>query len=782
MKHRKLSSMGKILILAFIIPNCTISLFAQTLSVTTQRYDNHRLGLNNKEPTLNSNNVNSGNFGLLFTRMVDDQIYAQPLIVTGLTINDSTHNVVFVATVNNSVYAFDADRPTENDPLWMVNLTPSGSRVITNTDYSNLGACDGNYKDFSGNIGIVGTPVIDSTTSTLFVVSRDIIISSGLYEQYFHALDFKTGKEKPGSPVLINATYKGTGMGSDNGTITFNPQSQNQRSALMLYNNIVYICWASYCDWGEYHGWMIGYDAGTYEQKIVYNITPDGYYGGLWMSGAGPVTDDNGYIYITSGNGSVGTDAGPNDPRNRGESLLKLQPSGDSMRVVDFFTPNNYNYLEINDLDFGTNSVVILPNSTFAISGSKEGKLYFLDINHLGKYTADNDSVIQVLYTNPQNVPDMHIHGTPVYYHYTDVKDKECLYVWAESDSMKQFFFDRNSGKFDLSQTITGKTKLDYGMPGSMLMVSSDGTKNETGIVWASHPLSGDANHSVRPGILEAYDARDVRKLLWSSQQRSSRDAVGYFAKFNNPVVANGKVYLATFSNKLDIYGLLPVDSSTNLALNKPAIASSLEANDLVAENANDGDTTTRWSSERSDPQWITIDLLKLYDINKVVLRWEAASAKSYILEVSDDSISWRTAKEVTNGIGGVETDSLNGAYGRFIRLKGLSRNTVYGYSLYEFEVYGNLRNATLIPHDNEKAPEIIIYPNPVQDEITATFNKNQFTQAAITDITGKIIIQSEILPGQTQFTLNVSSLNKGIYLLTLRGDSEKAVRKIIKQ
>lgn len=539
----------------------SICVYSQNISVTTQRYDNSRLGWNGNEQILNTSNVNSGTFGLLFSRAVDDQVYAQPLLLANLTIGGGQHNVLFIATVNNSVCAYDADDPAQSTPFWKVNLTPSGTRVITNADFSAAGACDGNYKDFSGNIGIVGTPVINTANSTLYVVTRDYNTTTNKFEQFFHALDIITGQDRSGSPVAITATYSGTGTGSVNGTITFDPESQNQRPALMLLNNIVYICWASHCDWGPYHGWVIGYDATTLQQKIVYNVTPDGYYGGLWMSGAGPSVDDKGNIYISTGNGTVGANGDANNIRNRGESLLKLQPYGNTLRVVNFFTPNNYSYLEAHDVDFGTSAPIIIPNTTLVLSGTKEGKLFFLNTSHLGRYSAKNDSVIQVLYTNPQTTSDVHIHGTPVYCHLGG-PDAENVYVWAESDSLKQFSFDRSSGLFDLKKTITGTKRLDYGMPGSMLLASSYGNNGGTGIIWASHPQSGDANHSVRPGTLEAYDATDIRKLLWNSDQVSSRDAVGNFAKFNNPVVANGKVYLATFSNKVDVYGLLkPVNS-----------------------------------------------------------------------------------------------------------------------------------------------------------------------------------------------------------------------------
>jgi len=528
---------------------------AQSAPVWTQRYNNTRLGWNDREILLTPASVDSAHFGLLFSRVVDDQIYAQPLFLPGIFINGRIHDVVFVATVNNTVYAFDATDSASAAPLWSVNLTPAGARVIRHTDMT--GACGGNYNDFSGNMGIVGTPVIDTLTGTMYVVARDKISGGGAYQQYLHALDILTGAERPNSPVYITATFPGDGDGSVNHVITFHQQRQNQRPALLLHNGVVYICWASHCDWGPYHGWMIGYDAGTLQQVSRYNNSPDGSAAGIWMSGMGPAVDDSGYIYLTTGNGTVGDATDPNYFRDRGESIVKLIPSGDSMIVVDFFTPANYQHLESYDLDYGVSGPIIIPNTNLSLSGSKEGIQYLVDNSHMGRYSAGNDSVLQILYANSQNINDRHIHGTPVYYKYTAASDTECVYVWAESDSLCQFFFNRATGLFDTTLTIKGNILLDVGMPGGILSVSSNGTNPGTGIVWATHPLSGDANQAVRPGKFEAFDARDVRRLLWSSEMNHLRDSVGNFAKFNTPVVANGRVYVPTFSNKLLVYGLL---------------------------------------------------------------------------------------------------------------------------------------------------------------------------------------------------------------------------------
>ncbi len=546
---------SRLCIIVIFLSGFSLRLFSQ-VNVWTQRYDNTRLSWNRKEVVLNASNVDTSTFGLLFKRLVDDQIYAQPLIISNMHVNGGVHNVVFVATVNNTIYAFDAEDSSSTSPYWQTNLTPSGCRVINRADMT--GACGGNYRDFSGNMGIVGTPVIDTNSSTMYVISRHYKFSTASFEQLFHAIDIFTGNERVGSPVIISAKCYGTGAGNVNDTINFDPWKQNQRPGLLLFDSTIYAGWASHCDWGPYHGWFIGFDPITLQIKHQYNSTPNGTQAGIWMSGAGPAVDDSGYIYLSTGNGTVGTTGNPNNRRNRGESVLKLIPSADTMLVVDFFTPSNYQYLENNDLDYGVDGVIIIPNSTLSLSGTKEGKVYLVDTRGMGRYSSTNDSVIQTLDVNVQNVQDKHLHGTPVYGHYYNNADTECVYIWAESDSIHQFFFDRNTMKFDTSLTIKGNTLLDYGMPGAMMSVSSNGTSAGSGIVWASHPLSGNANQALRPGRLDAYDARDVRNLLWHSEMKPDRDSVGTFAKFNTPVVANGKVYMATFSNQLDVYGLLP--------------------------------------------------------------------------------------------------------------------------------------------------------------------------------------------------------------------------------
>jgi hypothetical protein len=530
---------------------------AMAQNMITQHNDLKRTGWNAAETQLTQANVNSGGFGKIFTRTVDDQIYCQPLIVNHISIGGSYHNIVVVASVNNTLYAFDADDSSTMNPYWQTSLTynpgnTNSYRAIRNSDMT--GACGGNYKDFSGRMGIVGTPVIDTNTNTIYVVSRSVTVNTPpVFVQYLHALDLITGADKM-PPVYITATCPGSGDGSSGGILTFDQQLQNQRPGLLLYQGTVYLSWASHCDWGPYHGWIIGYDAGTLAQKYVYNTSPDGGLAGIWMSGQAPAVDDDGFIYVSTGNGTTGNNGQPNDTTNRAESLLKLSTASGNLKVVDFFTPGDYDYLNQQDLDYGVDGVLLIPNSHLSLSGSKESYLYLIDNTRMYGMVSNNSNVLQQIDVNAKFNGEKHIHGSPAYF--LDDKGKEWVYAWAESGLLKQFPFSRSNMLFDTLNKITGNTMLPQGMPGAMLSVSSNGLTAGTGILWASHPFDGDANQAVVPGILQAFDATDISRELWNSNLNGIRDSVGKFAKFVSPTIANGKVYLATFSNKLIVYGL----------------------------------------------------------------------------------------------------------------------------------------------------------------------------------------------------------------------------------
>ncbi len=526
----------------------------QHVSVLTQHNDNTRAGLNNKEYVLTTSNVNSNQFGKLFSLAVDDQVYAQPLVVGNLPIATGTHNVVFIATVNNTVYAFDGDNGTL---YWKKNFTTTGMRPPNSTDMAS-GWCNP-YTDFYFNIGIVGTPVIDSAAQVMYFVSRST--DGTTFTQYLHAINIVTGNDQQGSPVTISASVPGTGDGNVNGVVNFDPMRNNQRQGLTLVNGVVYVTFSSHCDWNPYHGWILGYNTSTLQLQTVYNDTPNGENGGFWSSGQGMVADAQGNLYETTGNGTVGDGnlyqetsngtgesiANP-DPTNltdRGESALKLTPSGATLEVSDYFTPTNYLDLNVNDLDYGVMGTLLIPNSNFYFTGAKDGNLYVLNTNAMGEFNNASNQV-------QQDIPlSSTLHCQPAYYLGSS---SEFVYVCGEYDQLRALSFNRATNTFASNQIVATASGPAGGI-GADLSVSSNGTVNGTGIVWASYAVSGDASNTVSPGILHAFDANDVTKDLWNSSINPA-DASGTYAKFCSPTVANGHVYLATFSNQVIVYGL----------------------------------------------------------------------------------------------------------------------------------------------------------------------------------------------------------------------------------
>ncbi len=674
-----------------------IRVTAQNVSVLTQHGDQKRTGWNDREKILNTGNVNSATFGKLLSMSVDDQLYAQPLVFSNLQINGAKHNVVIAATVNNTVYAFDAD---DGSLYWTKNFTVPGQRPPRNNDLT--GACNGNYRDFSGNIGIVGTPVIDSISKTIYFVARSTdsptsMPGTGNFFQHLHAIDITTGLPRTGSPVEIKASINGNGDGNVNGVLYFNPQKENQRAGLVLSKNIVYLTYAGHCDWAPYHGWIIGYDANNLQQKIVYNTTPDGYAGGIWMSAGAPAVDESGNIYVAVGNGSVGTKNNISDVRNRGESALKLTPNGSTLSIGSFFTPKNFQDLENADLDFGATQVLLMPNTNLAITGCKDGNIYVMDRDNMGGINLTKNNVVQTINLGSGK-------SLRSSFAYFKGLTKEFFYTWSENAALKAFPFNRITGQFDEANVVIGNAQGPSGANGTLLTVSSDGSKEGTGILWASHASNGDANQSVRPGILRAFDANDVTKELWNSNS-NSKDGIGNYAKFVCPTVANGKVYMASFSNQLVIYGVIDTVSvaicngNGNLAKGKNGVASSTELGANNSSKAFDGDLTTRWASSGSkDPESIYVDLGAKFDICTVKLYWEAALAKDFQIQVSDDATNWITLKTIVGNILYSNTISVKGS-GRYVRMYGTGRSTNFGYSLYEFEVYGTAVKTLATPN-----------------------------------------------------------------------------------
>jgi hypothetical protein len=528
-----------------------ISTLAQSPpTIWTQHDDNARTGGNTNETILRPSNVEQSHFGKLFSYRLDDQTFSQPLYVPGvpMSVDLKVHNVVFAATVNNTVYAWDADSNTANSgqPLWTRSLTPPGSRVPNAGDMSKIGACNYKYNDFAGNIGIVGSPVIDPKTHTLYVVARTVE-GGDRFVQRLHALDITSGDERPYGPKVISASYNG---------VDFEPQLQNQRAALALVNGVVYIAWASHCDFGgqngfpDYHGWIVGYSASDLSQTAVWNDTAydGGSQGGIWQAGQAVTADERGNLYLTTGNGSW------DGANNFGMSVVRLSMNlSGSLRVSNFFTPWNYLRLNNDDMDLGSAGVMAIPGTNKIIAGGKDGILYLIDCDNMGGITSGfPDNVAQEFQATFPSGPTGHIHGSPIYY---NGGVKQFVYLWGENDFLRAFEFT-NSSKVSLNSTPAAVSQMrapqiGTGMPGGFLSSSSNGQSN--GIVWALAPYACDANQHVQPGIVYAFDASSfvgggsapTLKELWDSREQADRDDVGYFAKFTYPTVANGKVYVS---------------------------------------------------------------------------------------------------------------------------------------------------------------------------------------------------------------------------------------------
>jgi PA14 domain-containing protein/K319-like protein len=508
------------------------------VSVTTQHNDVARTGANLAETVLRTGNVTVDQFGKLFERSVDDQIYGQPLYMSNVSIPGvGVRNVVYVATVNNSVYAFDADDPAVTGPLWSVSYIAPGIVPVNHVD---VGQGCGTYLDFSGNVGIVGTPVIDAASQTMYFVVRTK--ENSTFMQRLHAVNIGDGRERPGSPVIIQASVPGTGAGHDAANnVAFNATTQNQRSALLLSNGVVYIAWASHCDTGPFHGWILGYNAATLQQVLVYNTTPNGWGGGIWQT-QGLSVDASGAIYAVTGNGAFDGDV---DGSSRGNSFVKLSPAG---TLLDWFTPWNWSFLNSTDLDLGIQGALLVPNTNLVVGGGKQGILYVLNRNAMGHFQAGSDGqIVQSFQASTAG----RMNGSPVYWN--SPNSGPVIYLWPAGDPLKAFRLI--GGLFQpLAQS---SVPSPGGMPGAMLSLSADGSTPGSGIIWAALSRSGNPNQSTQPGMLRAYDASDVTVELWNSEQNAARDGAGNFSKFSCPTIANGKVYLATFSNKLVVYGLL---------------------------------------------------------------------------------------------------------------------------------------------------------------------------------------------------------------------------------
>jgi Immunoglobulin domain len=497
--------------------------------VFTYHNDVQRTGVNPKEYALTASTVNASSFGLLFSCSVDapGYVYAQPLYVANLMMNDGQlHNVLFVATESDWVYAYDADA-SSCQQLWRKRVLVAGEATVNPADVSDT-------TDLTPEIGVTSTPVIDPATGTLYVVSKSEDSSGGFHHRLY-ALDLATGNTKFGSPVQITATH-------------FNVLTHMQRPALLLNNGTVYIAFGSHGDAGTYQGWVMGYDATTLAQKFVWSATDPtngNNQGAIWMYGNGPAADSSGNVYLETANGVFDANGGGH---NYSDSVVKLSSSG---AVLDYFTPFNQSMLAADDVDLGSSGPIVLPDSLgrsghphLLLATGKTGMLYVLDRDNLGRYNSASDNALQEVGVAPNNSSvGGGVFGQPVLFN-------GAVYVAANRKPIQRFTIDTTS----LSSTFQSQSAHSFTFRGVTPAASANGTSN--GIVWALDTSGDPTSGNPAPAVLFAYDAANLGTLLYSSPT-SGIGASGTAIKSTVPTVANGKVYIGgagTFS----VFGLLP--------------------------------------------------------------------------------------------------------------------------------------------------------------------------------------------------------------------------------
>ncbi len=528
---------------------------AQVVDVLTQRYNNARTGATLDETILNTGNVGPATFGKLWTLYADGQVVAQPLYVSALPIDTTgnpntplvqgTFNALIIATMHNTVYVYDADKENRGPdgrtiPLWATWLGPPrpGAKDIDM------------WSTNDPEWGILSTPVVSDDRMTVFVVAWHDDGAGG-FAYRLHALNLRNGTHRL-PPAVVGMSSSDPAQPCKPQS-AFNPCVHKQRTALLLTNGVVYVAFGG----DGNRGALFAFDAQTLAQRAFWSSTATGEDGGIWQSGHGPAADAEGNVYLMTGNGTFDAHTGG---QNYGSSFVKLRLDGQGLIVKDFFTPCNQAFLSDRDLDLGSGGPVLLPETPLRIlSGGKEGVLYVVSANNMGKYVSSptapdcqNPNVLQQVNAFDVQVHNGethygNIHGSPVFWKGPDTGR---VYVWGENSPLKAFVF-RQGRLRDVDNPKKSAFRPPDGMPGGMLALSANGSKAGTGIVWAVVPLDGDANQQrgVR-GIVLALDAQDVTRTLWTSEQFAQRDRLGLFAKFAPPVVANGKVFVATYGDE----------------------------------------------------------------------------------------------------------------------------------------------------------------------------------------------------------------------------------------
>ncbi len=507
------------------------------VAVTTYHNDNYRSGANTYETVLTPSNVNVETFGKIGSFPVAGWVVAQPLYVPAVMVNGIPHNLVFIATEHDQVYAFETK---SGQQLWHRSfLFTSGDIVVTTPT-----GADVSCSSFP-EVGVMGTPVIDTSTGTMYLVAKtkrtNTATNQTTFVETLHAMDITTGKDKATWPIA--PTAPGTGNGSVNGVLTFDPLLEAQRPGLMLYKSGVFIAFGSYCDKGNYHGWITAFDKTTLQPAGVMVDTPNGHQGGYWAGGSGLNVDSSGAIYGGTGNGLFDANTGGSD---YGDTILKLNwsaPAG-TFTVADYFTPWNQLFLDNTDHDLGSGGVLLLPDQPgttyphLLVQAGKEGTIDLVSRDNMGHFHANNDS--QIVQTLPSATGP--IWGSPAFWNNN-------IYFGPKIDNLKVFSFDPNAQL--LSVGYTSKSSEVFGRPGVIPSVSANGNTN--GIVWVNETDM----YPKGAAILRAYDATNLANELYNSSQNSTRDSAGLAVQLTTTTVVGGLVFVPA-QNEVDMYGLLP--------------------------------------------------------------------------------------------------------------------------------------------------------------------------------------------------------------------------------
>jgi outer membrane protein assembly factor BamB len=506
--------------------------------VTTFHNDNLRTGQNLRETLLTPQNVNPATFGKIGFLPTDGKVDAQPLYLANVAIPGlGNHNVVYVVTEHDSVYAFDADTEAL---LWQATALKAGETTSDDRQCPEA---------LTPEIGITSTPVIDRSQGLngaiyLIAATED---SGGGFHHRIHALDVTTGAELFGGPTEIQAQYPGTGDGTDGVNVVFDPAQLFDRAALLSANGVIYTSWASHCDVEPYTGWIIGYDSSTLQQTRLLNLTPNGDHGGIWMGGDGPASDDAGNVYLLDGNGLFDTTLDVNGFPTKsdfGNTFVKIGPTAPAL-VTDFFAPHDTIVQSVGDYDLGAGGILLLPDVLdnagktwhLALGSGKTGTVYVVDRDNMGKFDPVVNHIRQEI---PLCCPPFGglygaIFSTPAYFNST-------VYFGAEGQPIEAFSI--SDGKLSVPYTMLSTQA--FPIPGATPSISANGTANA--LLWAVE--------NGTTGILHAYDANDLSIEVYSSNTNATRDQFGS-NKFIVPTITDGKVYVGTPTG-VAVFGLLP--------------------------------------------------------------------------------------------------------------------------------------------------------------------------------------------------------------------------------